>query len=267
MKKIISALFFLASCSPNVFDQLSTGTGDSYYLFQAQENLDAQNYDAAITIITTKLSTSAQASVQAREVLASSYGGKCGLNFIEYVQKLASQSSGSSFQILMSPFIGVAVQPQFCRTALNTLEQIGTSANRTINQNALASILGMVLIGTALRSYADIVPALGDGTADVNICSGLTNAQVDDVIIGFGFMLNNFAAVSTSVIGGGSSTALTGVMNLCQTIAGASCQITDSAAITPSLRDTFRDLIKTSDYGIGTYSTGGNVLLIPAACP
>lgn len=267
MKKIIAALFFLTSCSGNVFNQLSTKTSDSDYLFVAQENLDAQNYDGAITIITTKVSVTGQTSVQAREILASSYGGKCGLNFVDYTQKLAAQLTGSSFYILMSPFIGANVQPQFCRTALDTMELIGTTATRTTNQNAFVSVLGMVLIGTALRGYADIAPALGDGTADVDICVGLTNAQVDDVVIGFGFMSKNFSAVSSSVIGGGSSTALNGVINSCQAVAGASCQITDPAAITAPLRDTVRDLIKTQEYGIGTYSTGGNDLLIPLACP
>jgi hypothetical protein len=224
-------------------------------------------YDSAITVITTNLSTESQASVKAREILASSYGGKCGLNFVDYTQKLAAQTTGSSFYILMSPFIGTAASPQFCRTALDTMELIGTTATRTVNQNAFTAVLGMVLIGTALRGYADLSPSLGDGVADVDLCVGVTDVQMDDVVIGFGFLSKNFSAVSSSLIGGSSLTSLDTVINSCAVIAGSSCQITDPAAVTAPVRDTVRDLIQTVEYGIGTYSTTGNDALVPGACP
>ncbi len=267
MKKMIIFLLLFTSCSGNLFNELSSKTGDEDYIFLAQEYLDNEQYDLAIDVITNKLSTDGQTKVQAREILASSYGGKCGLNFVDYTQKLAAQATGSSFYILMSPFIGVAVQPQFCRTALDTMELIGTTATRTANQNAFTAVVGMVLIGTALRGYADLAPALGDGTADVDLCAGVTDAQIDDVVIGFGYMSKNFSAVSSSLIGGSSSTALNGVIASCSAAAGASCQITDPALITSPIRDTVRDLVKTVEYGIGTYATGGNDLLIPGACP
>ena len=264
---IVSVTFLLFSCNGNLFTELSSKTGDEDYIFLAQKYVDQMQYDSAINVITTQLSAVAQNGVKAREILASSYGGKCGLNFIDYTGKLAAQATGSSFYILMSPFIGVVVQPQFCRTALDTMELIGTTESRTVNQNAFVAVLGMVLMGTALRGYADIAPALGDGTADVDLCVGVTNAQIDDVVIGFGYMSKNFSALSSSLIGGNSSTSLNAVINSCSTIAGSSCQITDEAAITAPVRDTVRDLVQTAEYGIGTYATGGNDLLVPGACP
>lgn len=257
----------MSSCTGNIFQELSSKSNDADYILIAQQHLNNSEYDLAIDVLTTKLSTSAQQTTQAREILASSYGGKCGLDFMKYTTALAAQSAGSAFSMLMSPFVGVSVSPQDCRTALDTMQLIGTTSTRSLNQNAFTSILGMVLIGTALRGYADLTPALGDGTADVNICTGLTNAQVDDVILGFGFMAQNISAVSSTLIGGSSSTSLSAVISTCTTVAGASCQITDPANITVLIRDTFRDIINTTEYGIGAYSTGGNDLLIPVACP
>lgn len=267
MKMLIAIIFFLTSCSGNLFQELSSKTGDDDYILEAQEYLNNEDYDSAITILMTKLSSAGQQTVKAREVLASSYAGKCGLNFISYTDSLAASTTGSAFAVLMAPFIGKAVAPQYCRNALDTMQLIGTTATRTLNQNAFTSIVGMVLIGTALRGYADLSPALGDGTADVNICSVVTDAQIDDVVLGFGFMSENFSAVSSSLIGGSSSTSLDAVINTCTSVAGASCQITDPDNITPTIRDTVRDLVNTSEYGIGVYSTGGNDLLIPVACP
>ncbi len=267
MKALLLFVFLFSSCSGNLFQELSSKTGDDDYILEAQEYLNNEDYDSAILILTTKLSSAGQQTVKAREVLASSYGGKCGLNFIEYTDSLASSTTGSAFAVLMAPFIGVAVAPEHCRSALDTMQLIGTPTTRTLNQNAFTSILGMVLIGTALRGYADLAPALGDGTADVNICSGMTDDQIDDVVLGFGFMSENFGAVSSSLIGGSSSTSLDAVINTCTSAAGASCQITDPVNITPAIRDTVRDLVNTSEYGIGAFAAGGNDLLIPVACP
>ena len=255
------------SCSRNVLTDASSKTTDADYLLFAQQALNSEKYDEAIQIITQKMSLDAQNQVQAREVLASSYAGKCGLNFIEYTQALSQQTTGSAFKIMMMPFVGKTVSPQNCRTSLDTMELIGPTAGRTQNQNAFVAIVGMVLIGSASRGYADISPALGDGTADVNICSGVTDAQMDDIIIGFGFMSKNFSALSSSLIGGTSQTTLNQVINTCSTVAGETCQITDPTKITVSVRNTVRDLMNTQEYGIGTYSTGGNDLLLPGACP
>ncbi len=267
MKKLITIIFFLTSCSGNLFQELSSKTGDDDYILEAQEYLNNEDFDSAILILTTKVSAEGQLTVKAREVLASSYAGKCGLNFIEYTDSLAASTTGSAFAVLMAPFIGKEVAPQYCRNALDTMQLIGTSSTRTLNQNAFTSIVGMVLIGTALRGYADLAPALGDGTADVNICSGMTDDQIDDVVLGFGFMSENFSAVSSTLIGGSSSSSLDDVIDTCTSVAGASCQITDASNITPMIRDTVRDLVNTTEYGIGLFATGGNDLLIPVACP
>lgn len=260
-------LILLTSCTGNLLQTLSSKSGDEDFIIEAQKALNAEDYDGAISIITTKVSGAGQITIPARETLASAYAGKCGLNFLDYTTALAAQSTGSPFRILMTPFVGITVSPSHCRTALSTMELIGTTQTRTANQNAFTSIVGMVLIGSALRAYADVAPADGDGIADISLCSGVTNTQMDDIIIGFGFMSKNFYAVSSSLVGSGASDGITDMIATCTLIAGSSCEVTDPTLITTQMRDTVRDFANTTEYGIGLYSTGGNDLLLPAACP
>lgn len=269
MKKILYVVLLpiFVSCSGNILSDVASKSNDEDLLYQAQQMVNNQEWDPAITLITTKMSSSGQSMTETREALASAYGGKCGLIFMNYVTALSASSSGSAMTILKTPFVGVAVDPASCRLALSTMDLIGNFSQRTLSQNFFTAILGMVLMGSATRGYIDATPTIGDGTNDVNICTGVTNSQIDDIIIGFGYMTQNISAVSASAIGSGSLNTLTGISNTCQSIGGSSCQITDSSQITTQMRDFFRDLTNTQQYGVGTFDTTGNDLLIPGACP
>lgn len=244
-----------------------TNPDDDYYS-DAMDSLNLQDYDSAISIVTTQISADGQTTVRVRDLLSSAYAGKCGLNFLDYTAKLAQLNNGSALNMMMSPFVQATMaDPSFCRLALETLELIGPTETRTNNQNIFASITGMVLVGTALRTSADLAPALGDGVADVNLCTGLTDAQIDDVIIGFGYFNTNFSAVGDSIIGAGSSASFGQISDACTMVPGSVCNVISASDITPALRDFYRDVINTQDYGLGNFSTGGDPMLIPNSCP
>lgn len=267
-KKYIIFLFIFSACQQNLFENASSVGADDKYYNDALAALNAESYEESISIVTTKISAPAQAATKVRELLASAYAGRCGLNFIDYTDKLSQQSSGSALQIVMFPFIQRAADPASCRSAVETMELIGPTENRTANQNTFVSIVGMVLLGSALRDSADLSPSLGDGTADVDICTAITDAQIDNMILGFGFFNKNFAYVNSHLIGNYSGSSLSSVGSTCTTQLGAAtCETTDASLITPTMRNSFRDLVNTSDYGIGSYSTGGNPMQIPNACP
>mgnify|MGYP001579266345 FL=1 len=157
------------------------------------------------------------------------------------------------------------MSPGSCLSALQTLDLIGSNTERTANQNAFAAVVGMVLMGSATRLYTDDNPVHGDGSEDaLNASCGLTNAQVDNVILGYAYMAQNFAALSGQ-IGDSSSTTVSDSINICNAIAGGACSNTDPAQITDFMRDTMRDLMNTVEYGVGT-ADGSNPLLIPVAC-
>lgn len=273
MKKIkliiLLILFGNLSCMPpaNLLDGLSSKTTDDYLIIEAEEANNAQSYDVAIDILINQISNSAKSTVKVKELLANAYAGKCGLNFVQYTTDLANSTTGSAFEIVMTPFVGAVVTPSYCYLALQTMDTIGTELQRTDNQNAFVAVTGLVYIGASLRYNSDQFPVNGDGSPDVNLCTGLTDAQLDETIIGFGYFTTNFSYVSASLLGSTTLSSLDQVVQICTVTAGSSCNAKTSSDITPAMRLVIRDLINTQEYGIGSYSTGGNDLLLPGSCP
>ncbi len=258
-------VFFLFSCTGNLLRDMADQDTDDALIFDAQTAVNAQDYDTAIDILTNKLSSSGQVKEQARELLASAYAGKCGLNFIDFTDGLANSTSGSAFTLSAQPFVGVAVSSTFCLSSLQTLDLIGPTEQRTVDQNAFASVVGMVLMGSATRLYTDNNPTNGDGVQDaVDISCSLTDAQVDEIVLGYGYMSKNFSALSSQI--GSASSTFSGSISTCQSVAGSSCEITNPASIDNTIRDTMKDLLNTTQYGVGV-EDGSNPVNIPTACP
>lgn len=263
---IVILMILLGSCSQNILTEMSGKNSDDALLFDAQTQINALQYDNAISIITQRVSAAGKVTVRARELLASGYAGKCGLNFLDFTSRLAAAVSGSTFVLVSTPFVGVAVSPADCLTALKTLDLIGTNAQRTTNENAFAAVVGMVLMGAATRQYTDAAPVNGDGVQDApDISCSLTDPQMDNIILGYAYMAQNFTAISGQ-IGSSSSTTISDSITICTGLAGGSCTNTDPAQITANMRNTMRDLMNTVQYGVGT-KDGSNPALIPAACP
>jgi hypothetical protein len=111
MTKFVFGLVFsvslLAGCSANFLKELADKNSDDAIIYDAQKAVNELNYDSAIDLLTVKLSAVGKTKVLARETLASAYAGKCGLNFIDFVDGLASATSGSAFVLVSSAFVGV----------------------------------------------------------------------------------------------------------------------------------------------------------------
>ena len=258
--------FVLMGCSGNAFHDIASSSPDDSYLYEAKADINLFNYTSAIQILTTKVSAASQAKSNFKETLAVAYAGQCGLNFANFINGLAVSVSGTAFGLMMTPFVGVATTPASCLAALNIMESLGTTATRAANQNAFVAVVGMALMGTQTRSSVDKSPVNGDGAVDTPICT-LPNSEIDNIILGFGFMSKNFSYLSTQQLGASSQGSINGAITGCQSVAGASCSITDPALITTPIRDTMRDLLNTSDYGVGPVASGGNPVLISGACP
>lgn len=265
---LVINIMFVLSCAQNVFYNLGSHTSDDALIIDAEKELNAQNYQGAIDIITTKVSNSGRARVDAKEILASGYAGKCGLNFINYANSLSAATSGSAYVLMMTPFVGMAVDQASCLDALNTMQSIGTTAQRTADQNSFVAIVAMSLMGTATRANVDLVPANGDGAEDsANISCTITDAEADYLVLGFGFMSQNIGFLSSSDIGSSSLATMNAIVAQCAAVGGASCTVIDPALITTQQRDTMRDFLNTTEYGTGSVVTGGNPVAIAGACP
>lgn len=263
---MISLSTLQLSCSQNVFSGMASTSTDDALLIDAQTALNHQDYQVAIDIILNQLSSEGRQKTQAKELLAGGYAGKCGLNFLSFIDALSNAATGTAFTLTATPFVGVAVDPASCLLSLNTMNTIAPAASRTVSQNVFAAIAGMSLMGAATRLYTDNSPVNGNGSQDsAGISCSLTDAQVDYIILGFGFMSENFSSLGSSQLGSNSAT-FSDLMNLCSSL-GTSCNVTSASSITPALRTVFRKLMNTVEYGVGTVVTSGNPVTIATACP
>ena len=272
MKKFVFILFLVlsqSSCNGNFFKELATKTSDSARYEDALKSIDTGDYDSAIASILAT-STAYQADSKVIQTLAGAYAGKCGQDFISIISGM-SASAGAPFTFFMNIFTTISVVPASCSLAQTQIERLGaTAAVRTTDQNIFMFILGISKIGTYLKSVADVLPATGvggDGTTDAGFSScrnqaSMTDAQVKQVITGLGLVLDNVAAVGASVSGSAAITAISNFNAACVIAVGGSCTITDvnSASITTALLDYFRELIMTSDFGIGAACTSAQAL-------
>lgn len=276
MKKYILYLtifsLFLNSCGPNALSGLGSQTSDEFYMEEATKANNSQNFDYAIEVLTTKLSASSQASVAAKELLASAYAGKCGFNFVGYVNSLSSASSTAVFQTMMTPFVQVVTDPAYCLLSLQTIDTLGAPGVRTANQNTFSAITGLVLMGASLRAYADKdgTDNNGDGAMDANnmVCNAglVTDDQMNDIIVGYGYFVTNLAYVSASMLGSSSFDSLNDTVDACNSIPGADCTVTDKDNVSAQTRSIIRNLLNTTNYGIGD-EEGDDAFEIAAACP
>ena len=260
---------FVNSCGPNVLSGLGSQTSDEYYLEEATKANNSQNYDYALDVLLNKLSAGAQARASTKELLASAYAGKCGFNFVQYVDGLAN-STGSPFNVVMQPFVQVAAAPEYCLLALQTIDSIGTPSQRTTNQNTFSAITGLVLMGISLRAYADKdgVDNNGDGAMDENnmICNDtkVTDDQMNDIIVGYGYFVTNFAYIGAML--GNATSGLDDSISMCTSTPGADCDVTNKDDVTDETRAVIRRLLNTTNYGIGD-EQGDDAMEVAMACP
>lgn len=235
--RTLTILSFLisTSCQQNLLDGFGSSSDEEVKYTAAKEALNNQQYDVAIDIITNQMSPEMQNKSKVKEVLASSYGGKCGWNLLDYTEALSQSTTGSALAIMMTPFIGKTVSIPDCIRSLEAIESIGPAQTRSLNQNLFGSIAGMVLIGAAARSHADQAPSLGNGIADVDICDDLTNDQLDDIILGFGFFSQNFSVVADELIGSYSDTTMGDIIDICNDFS-INCEVTRKSQIDNTAR-------------------------------
>ncbi len=272
--RILSVLVLLPGlgCS-NIYQNMANKTSDEALFEDVQMSVDSQDWDTAITKLNS-LSSDFKKRTDVIESWAGVYAGKCGLVFIDYFTTLgnADLSTTTIFAYLMNAWTGKVVNPTYCTLAQTKMEEISTNpANRTSGQNLFMAILGMVKIGTYLRTYADRngTGNLGDGTAEINVCtndaSNLPDAIVTEIVTGMGLLTTNLTYL-TGVLSSGSITGSLDTINtFCNSMSGA-CGRTSSSDVTNSDRDNFRDILKTNSanptapFGIGNCA---NAAVVP----
>ena len=262
----------LASCGGNFLKNVSIKITAETLLEDAKLALDASDYTTAITKLETMkvdynasyLTCKTDEGVRTcpREILAGAYAGRCGLNFFTFVSSLSSGGSSSAvFKFLMNAFTTIDVIPDDCWQAQSVIQTIA-AADLTTDEKFFLAILGMAKIGVYLRSKADTDK---DGTTDATFSScstsSISDTELKQVITGLGLFITYSSSLSSSV---SSSTSLAGLSTISQ-VCGVGCSKTDpsDSSLDTTTLATFRDILKTVDYGIESCAASG----LPTCCP
>lgn len=258
--------FLLVSCGGNFYETMSSKTSHQAMIEDIRALVNGLRFDEAIELI--ESSTSLEVENRDEKILmASAYAGACGITFADIFESLET-ASGSPMMFMMSAFTDKIVQPSHCSTAQGWIEAIGDSANRTTSENVGMFLVGFGKVGTNLRNRADTsASGTGDGTIDAGYDScddtKLPLNEVKEIITGFGLMMDNIAAMGSSV-SSDMSGSLDDVNMICGAL-GMNCNATDPADIPDNEADLFRNAIKsdsTSQLGIEDCDP-----LTPFCCP
>ncbi len=224
---IILSLALTTSCGkPNVLTEYSTTDSDQAFYLDAKNLIDDSSWDAAITILTTKLSASYRARTDVKTTLMYAYGGKCGISFLNLINNLKTAQSTEMFKIALGLFTNTNVNVAACDLAIDTLHSIGaTAADRQSEHNLFAAILGITRMGTTLHSKFDKESGgLGDGTVDVgwnscvvsNAALRLSDDDMNRIVSGVGLIFENLAALGDQLTSGSAGSSFDAAKTLCE---------------------------------------------------
>ena len=273
------------SCSVNILDPFAKKDTDLALFEEAKIEMNKGSYSSAIDLFD-QMSSDFLSEDRVVPYYASAYAGRCGLDFLDFLDALENLGSSTLFAMLMSNYSGGTVAEKEsdiadCEQAITIIEGAGSiAAARDDDLNLLLSFIALVKIGKILARFAD--DAAGDtedndGTVDSNwdACTDGDPAADPDPENDTQFfpesdvreygaalikMLNSLSAVSSVTVGADSLTTITSV---CTTLTGISatfgdiCNKTDPTAFTADEVRGLRSLVYEGvDLGLGNCAIG-----------
>jgi hypothetical protein len=254
---LVLSLFFgsIMGCGGNFFEESSGKSSDAAIIEAIKVSINDLEYDTAIDLI--ENSGISADTREKKNLFASAYAGKCGVSFAGLIDALGSPA-GTLFNFMMTSFQTVTTDAASCEQARVYLESVGLVTDRTLAENLSYFLVGFGKIGTHLRENGDTAAPFGsfDGGFDACIVGDLPAADVQDMMSGFGMMIDTAVSIS-SFLGGTIGADLTTIGTVC----GASCVETDPTQINNAADIlNFRRVVASTEYG-------ANSCTLVSCCP
>jgi len=265
LRRVLTVMFLapwvLGVSECNTFSGSSNKTTDAALMFQAQQDINKQDYSDALTTLAS-LSSTAQTSHDGLILIASAHAGVCGLNLVNLAEDVANLiSSKTIMEILLADLKG-ATSNADCSAAETALLSI-PAASMTSDDYIFLAFLEFAKIGADLEISAD--GGLHTGTAPVSFTSCPTTPLTDALARDVGISLNiALSAINSSGISVAS--ALTSTMQpLCASPVNFPCSTTDPTVFSALQVKIIRTLIQASEVGLNT--CGGASTSLGCICP
>ncbi len=236
-------------------------------LFEVQNNIDHSRWSQAIDDFP-KLTPDVLGQRSTKNLLASAYAGRCGLNYVKLVTDLLNIDNTRLFLFLMQTFAHSTLsQMADCIAAESIIQTLGATPDlRSLDENLFLVFLSFTKIGTILNLRAE---TLGGPNPDpsFNSCStsSLTDQDAAQIVTALGH-----AAATLTYIASTTSIGLAQAITL-QTVCGVLsqapipssfnfCGVTDTASVTSDQLKGIRSMIGENQY-VGVGSCGNSLAM------
>ncbi len=262
---LIVLLLSSTSCK-NALKELSETTTDEAVYEDATKDLDASDFNAAIT----KLTSLSPDYKKRREVvfsLASAYVGRCGFNFATFSTALSNIGATRFFPFLLTQFKGAtAAHVDDCTSAESQILSLTKAYDLTAltsSENLFLAFVEFAKIGATFGTYADLDQ---NGTVDVGFDSCVAAQLPVARAQSLGSGLNLAVAAITQSGSTVASGVLTSFASVCSGLPSGFnfCTVYDPNALTGNLLKAVNALVKENSV-VGLGSCVGNVQT--CACP
>jgi hypothetical protein len=231
----------------NLFGDFGNNNSDDAIIFHATQQLDASNWSGAISTLGT-VSTGGQTQSNYKELLASAYAGRGGLNLISLSQDIQNAPSTLTFfQLLMVSRTGAtAANINDLITAEGIMQTIALNGvNRTADENILMLFIEIAKLGSILSNIADTnADGILDPTFDSCLDTSLPNA--DQIVTAISNIIDS-AQSSGSTVG---ASLINGISADCGKIPGV-CNVYQVANVTGPEEILAQTLVGETALGIG----------------
>jgi hypothetical protein len=273
---LVSVFLLTAACNKNIFTSFANTTADDALLFEAKQALDQNEYSNAIAFIEL-MTTAGQAERETLAIKASAFAGRCGFQFLDFVENISESEGGRFFELLMQSMPSSSTTKRDdCIRAIEQLQAISTdAADRTGDENILMALVSLATIGSIFNTYMD---ADSDNTVDsYDHCStaDLPSNDAKEVVASLANALASLGAIGSSSVASEDMESLQGI---CDDLAAIDpdfnfCQATDVDDVSADHEKAMRGVIGSDNtIGLGGSSNAGcpagaDEATCAAACP
>ncbi|MEQ1875016.1 MAG: hypothetical protein ABL958_00125 [Bdellovibrionia bacterium] len=266
----------LLSCA-NLFSELSEKDSDKAKLYDAKRLLDQSQWSDAITKLNSLSSTYAVRR-DVRALLASAYAGRCGIDMLNLINAITNASPSEKIFVTLLKTMTDATLTSIddCALAESTINAIGVTGDRTVDENLLMTFVEFGKIGAILNLRGDLDDdnnfdsAAGDAGFDP--CDNADIPRLDAVgdQASASQLVASFAILITSLQASGSTIAQTELGELtaiCAQGGGANdiCNVTDASAVTDDQRKTIRAIVTANEVGLSIINADTATVLLGCA--
>tara|TARA_B100001248_G_scaffold240180_1_gene205950 strand:+ start:5819 stop:6655 length:837 start_codon:yes stop_codon:yes gene_type:complete len=250
---ILLFIFVFAGC--NILEFTADETSEDSLIYKMQAYINDFNFDAAIAVFTSEMGSSQQSTREAREYYAQAYMGKCGLDFLEFVNDVSDYSGNFFASLLESMENATAPIVNDCAVSESIIDENIANLSPTTTDYNMAVLNAMTKMGNIMNLRGADGNNQVDAGFDTCDTADISDADMQEFVAALSRMLSYIGSSSLNFFNDGDGSNDVDLSGVCDTgqpleVAGL-CDVIDAADVTATQICAARALMRESTDGIG----------------